>query len=213
MGGIFSWSSTAGSNAAVDGINIGEGCPSANLNNASRSIMAIIRQTFASALEGFFSGASALPIANGGTGGTSASAARTALGLGAIATEGTISNDNWSGTDLSIANGGTGQSTAAAAIAALGVAVSGTSASGKCQIGALTLAWIDFSANANTTTASGYGLGHTYTSYAKAWINGGRADSGQDENAPYVSSAGLTSANVFNAVDHIVPCTLFSIGV
>ena len=62
-------------------------------------------------------------IANGGTGSTSASGARTNLGLGTISTLGSISNSNWSGTDLSIANGGTGASTADAARDALDIQV------------------------------------------------------------------------------------------
>jgi len=86
MAGLFNWSSTAGSNTAVDGVNIAEGCPAGNLNNGIRSVMALVRATFSATLEGFLAGTSALGLSSGGTGATTAADARTNLGLGTAAT-------------------------------------------------------------------------------------------------------------------------------
>ena len=80
MPSLFDWSATAASNTAVDGININTGMSPGNVDNALRSIMALVRSTFAAALTNFLAGSAALPIANGGTGAITAPLALTALG-------------------------------------------------------------------------------------------------------------------------------------
>lgn len=82
----------------------------------------------------------AVPVGNGGTGASSASAARTNLGLGSIATQNSnavaITGGSVSGiTDLAVADGGTGASTAADARANLGApSTTGAGASGTWGI-------------------------------------------------------------------------------
>ena len=80
---ISEYSSTsagAGLNTDIASINIDEGCAPSGINNAIRAVMAQLKD--------FQSGASGdtLPLTAGGTGATSASTARTALGL-AIGTD------------------------------------------------------------------------------------------------------------------------------
>lgn len=46
MATISGWSSTAGSNTTVGGVNIDEGWASADINNAIRAVMAAVKETF-----------------------------------------------------------------------------------------------------------------------------------------------------------------------
>jgi hypothetical protein len=80
MASLFDWSSTASSNTTCDGIGTNTGMSPANVDNVFRSIMALVRNSFASALQSFLAGSAPLPIANGGTAATTASTALASLG-------------------------------------------------------------------------------------------------------------------------------------
>lgn len=71
MSSIYDWSTTPASNITVDGVGINTGCAAGNIDNALRSIMALVRSTFHADLQTFLAGSAPLPVANGGTGLTS----------------------------------------------------------------------------------------------------------------------------------------------
>jgi hypothetical protein len=71
---ISEYSATAASNTDINGIDIAEGCAPSGINDAIRTLMKQIKD-----LQAGTSG-DTIPLTAGGTGATSASAARTALG-------------------------------------------------------------------------------------------------------------------------------------
>lgn len=199
MADIFDWSPTAGSNSTVDGVNVASGMPVGNVDNAIRSLMAVIRQTFSSPLKNFLAGASALPVSSGGTGATTAANARTALGLGTVATEST----------LPVAKGGTGATTANGAldgIGAIGVVASSLGSTGYIKFNlpgtstTFMIAWGTQAVGANSSAAVTYPA--AFSSFSRP-IPAAMAVSGagsDDENCGYVNgSASTTGFTLYNA--------------
>jgi hypothetical protein len=105
---ISEYSSTSADNTDISNINIAEGCSPANVNNAIRTLMAQIKN-----LQAGTSG-DTIPVTAGGTGSTTASAARTALSAAATGANSDITSltacTSITGltTPLSVAQGGTG---------------------------------------------------------------------------------------------------------
>ena len=136
-------------------------------------------------------------IANGGTGSTTAAAARTALGLGALATQSAVDNADWSGTALAIANGGTGATTAAAARTALGLGALATQgAVDNADWSGAALAVANGGTGATTAAAArtALGLGSLATQASSALSVTGGTMSGVDVSGGTVSST-LTHAS------------------
>lgn len=128
---------SAASNLDINGVSCAEGMSPSGVNNCLREICAMLKRmdvgTDALTSPDIDGGtidaatianlAAAIAIADGGTGATTAADARTNLGLGALATAATVSNDEFSGTDLAVDNGGTGASDAATARTNLGLVI------------------------------------------------------------------------------------------
>jgi hypothetical protein len=161
-------------------------------NTPSGSIY--VNESFAFAQAGNIVGTVA--IGNGGTGATTASAARTNLGLGTVATQDAsnvaITGGSITGiTDLAIADGGTGASTAGGALANLG-------AVGLTDAQTLTNKTISGSSNTLTNIGNASLTNSSVTINGSAIALGGGATITASTPNSLVFGAGLSATGSFN---------------
>lgn len=200
-------------------MNITEGAtPVANVNNALRSVMAQLRSAFSTALSGFFAGTSALPVANGGTGGTTAAAGRTALAAAASGANSDITSLAGLTTALSILQGGTGATSAAAALTnlgAIGVTASSLASPGyvKFNIGGtnLIVQWGTGTAAGNGNTVVTYPT--AFTTFSIPLVSGNSADLGAQDNGPATTAAATANFTVTNAYVGAIAFWWIAVGV
>lgn len=219
MGTLFDWSTTAASNTTIDGVNVAENCAPGNINNAIRSIAALVRNTFSSGLQNFLAGSAALPVANGGTAATTASAARTALGAAASGANSDITSLTGLTTPLAVARGGTGGATATAARTALG-ALGLTSAT----FGANTISLSITLSNGDTLLVQGgkgtlgantFGsitFGTAYSTAPVVLVGGGASSTSTEGDIHLYSAASTTGVSIVNSASASGTYTWLAIG-
>jgi hypothetical protein len=145
---ISEYSATPADNTDISNINIAEGCSPANVNNAIRSLMAQIKD-----LQAGTSG-DTIPITAGGTGSTTAGAAKTALGAASSGANSDITSLTGLTTALSAAQGGTGLTTFTAGTTYVAPATATTFTATQTFTGSTTALAAVFQDAAEVTTIS-----------------------------------------------------------
>lgn len=172
----------------------------------------------ASTLNGMYDdvgGQPALKVANGGTGSTTASGARSNLGLGSMATQAAagvaITGGSVTGiTDLTVADGGTGSSTASGARTNLGLGTAATQNTGTSGANVPLLNGTNTWSGAQTVSASSAGLeGVIVRATAAAATNNSASFTGYPAGA---GGRGIYSTALEDATGNNVRLDLYAAG-
>lgn len=200
---ISDYSTTPGSNTSISGINIGENCSPGNLNNATRQLMADIKTWYDTvAAGGTYQPLDALLTALADL----STSSNKGLYFTGSDTPALFDLTAFARTILDDADAATVRTTIGAMEAP---AVSGSGSSGKITIGTFTVTWRDHFIGDGTASYT-YGNSHTYSSWARAWVN---CDDGSGDNSTAVRFSGLSSATVYSNAGETNSGTLFAIGV
>lgn len=206
---IGDYSTTPGSNTSISGINIGENCPPANINNAIRQLMADLA-VFNDDLD---LGAGNQPL----------DATLTALAALTTAANKLIyatGSDAFATTDFtSSARSLLALSSAASMLSFLGgsaITLSGSATSGYISAtlvsgGPFKFQWKDATFAGNGSTSVSYPT--AFSSWSRAWCTGGNSAAGASDNNPFVASTGTTSCSVYSSRTESNSGTVFAIGV
>lgn len=214
---VSDWSTTAGSNTIIAGVNIGEGCPAGNMNNGLREAMAELRTVLTDFALTYLVGTDAATTL-AALGAAPASGATGAIGALTPAAD---RLPYFSGTSTaalatltSFARSLLAEADAASMRSLLGAmwnpTISGGATSGSVLIGPIALTWRDWTFSGEGGYA--YGNAYAYSSWARAWVAGTIASQQQTNPPDIVGTPGLSSATIYTPGSP-VSGTLFAIGV
>lgn len=220
---LADWSPTAASNSTTLGVNIAEGCPAANINNAIRQLMADVATGVNVSLLGTFLASSTLANARTALGvseGSTSTNNFSALTNAANKVPYMTGSDNWSTADFTsfgrsvVACGDAATlNTLLGGVSSPASSFSASSGYVKLAIGATTfiIQWVDFTAAGNGTTSVNFPT--AFSSWSRSWVNGANTDDDAQQNGPCVTTHGTSSATVTNAYNSSFSATLIAIGV
>lgn len=220
---ISDWSTTPASNATVLGVNIGEGCPPSNVNDAIRKLMADTASGINFTLLSTFLSSTTLGQARTALGVPEGSTSLTAFGgltNAANKLAYMTGSDAWATTDLTsfartLLDDGDA-ATARTTLGAIGTTASSLANPGyvKLRIGSsdLIIQWGSTSISANGSTSVSYPTAFSTFSIPVLSARGDNDTNAQD-NAPGVSGSSTTGFTVFSAADSAVTGYWIAIGV
>lgn len=202
---VTDYSTNPGSNTSIAGINIGENCSPAGINNAIRTLMADIAAGLG---DGTF------------TGGDFQALDATLTALAAVTTAANkliyaTGSDTFATTDFTAAARTLLAGADAAAMLAIlgGMAaptLNGSGSSGSLAIGPITLSFRTVSIPANSSASYAYGNSTTYSSWSYAIFQG---DDGNSDVSTALTGWGLSSATIYSHSSGTVAGSLIAFGV
>lgn len=203
---VSDWSTTAGDNGTVGAINIAELCPSANLNNAIREVMAQIAQWRDGLGNDYQAKDGTLTALAGQTLAADKLLYATGPDAFALATLTSFARTLLDDADAAAACLTLG----AVRVAALSLASPGYI---KFQVGASSffqVAWGSFTANPNVSTGVSYAAAFPNASFPV--ISGAVANADANSNDPGVTASTASGFTAFSAANVSVTCFYIAVG-
>lgn len=191
---ISDYSATPANNTDINNIDIAEGCSPSGINNAIRELMADLKDWQAGSESG-----QALAVVSGGTGGETASAARTNLSAAQSGANSDITSLSGLTTPITVAQGGTGF-VAQRTITTVGRATNVVTIATSVAHGYVVNDIVTIAAVTNTSVNGSFTIASVPTSTTFTYAQTGTDYANTTDTGTVTSSSYLTAANISGVV-------------